>query len=229
MLNRARYLFSLMTLIGWAASANAIPIVVNITQNVPTPFGTQDSSMGSFSQMSPSVIEFTIESDFELFIQPQYWPFIGSGQGSLEYVNGTGCSMDHFSGLTSGAVAFLDQWGGCYYSDIVNNAAAAGAVGVVMGSNLADISGVSVGFQDPVSIASVLINKPLSTYFLDTLASPNTSIPAPTTLILFGLGVMALCWIRKTTMWTFYPNNGVAMSVRTCLANLPLSKHEGPL
>jgi hypothetical protein len=186
----------LLVFLVWTTSASAIPIVVNITQLAPIPHGPQDTSLGSFSQLSPSNIEFTIGSEFEFFIAPQPWAFVGSGQGSLSYVDGTGCSMSHFLDFGSGEIAFIDQWGGCYYSDVVNNAAEAGAVGVVMGTHHNDVSGLALGFASPVRIAAVVVNSSVTTHFFDTLTS--SEIVLPTTPALFGIGLIFLICNRRT-------------------------------
>lgn len=167
---------------GMTIPVSATPIEVSISQT--------GSNSGSFSQISPTATNYTLGVDFDLFSTG----FLGSATGFVDSVANTatgGCSASDFSAFTSGSIALVRDTV-CFFSDSINNAAAAGAIGVLI-IPILDVP-TPRGLVDPVFIPSMVISQALGAEFEAILATP---VPVPPTLALLGLGLGLLGISRR--------------------------------
>src|SRR5215831_11391442 len=119
-----RLLISMVLFSIASMSANAIPIQLNITQNVGGGFGLQPASTGSFSQLSPTATSYVINVDFKFFVDAFSTPVLGSVTGFADSVVGSatgGCNASDYVGFHSGSIALLAS-GPCLFSTEVNAA-----------------------------------------------------------------------------------------------------------
>ena len=161
-------------------------------------------------QTAPNPTVYQEGTDYALFTSAGsgfFASFPGSVTAPLQLVSpdaDTGCQTADFGGFTPGNIALIRR-GGCFFSDKVNLAAAAGAVAVLIYNNLSGGVG-SVTLEDPTNIPSMHITNLLGADLIADLGSGPVSIristvtdsvPAPTTLALLGLGLAGLGFARR--------------------------------
>jgi hypothetical protein len=181
-----------LALVFVATLANATPVLLSITQSTQAPAGLQDSSIGSFNELAPTPTSFVINTDFKFLIASQYGPAgLGSGTGfahSLIGVGSQGCAASDFTDFQAGSfLVTVDST--CFFSTIVNNAAAAGAVGVAIGGS-DDVFSTTFGLADPTFIPALIATTDIINGIVAKLATP-TSVPEPASFVLMLLALIA--------------------------------------
>jgi hypothetical protein len=172
-------------LLAVSSAASAATVEVRIEQT--------GIAVGSFSQDFPDIQSYSLGNDFAFFGTRFS---LGEAMGAIESVAETvsgGCAASDFDGFTAGSIAvFNPTTSVCYYSDVVINAANAGAVGAIMLTSLDSVSGVSAGFAAQVSIPAVVVSAPLGSSLLAAVA-----VPIPAAVWLFGSALAGLGWLRR--------------------------------
>jgi hypothetical protein len=161
-------------------------------------------------KISPNPTVYQESTDYSLFTtnSPGFFAsFPGNVTAPLQLVApdlDTGCQAADFAGFASGNIALIRR-GGCFFSDKVNFAAAAGAVGVLIYNNLPGGVG-SVTLEDPTNIPSMHITNVLGADLIAEFGSGRVimhmstvteSVPEPVTLSLLALSLAGLGWSRR--------------------------------
>lgn len=142
----------------------------------------------------------------------------GEATGVAEYVSNFGATAADFAGFTPGRIAVIDRGGGVFFTEKVQNAQDAGAVGVIILDAPPFNASLDMGGSNPtVTIPSVRISQALGDALRAELqGSPSTpitfhlglsplilerlvAIPEPSTVVhsLVLLGVAGVGWGRR--------------------------------
>ena len=187
---------------GLLGSANAIPVVFEISQAAQGGFGAQSAASGSLSQLSPFAVNYSINTDFKFFVDDAV---LGSVSGQVQVIGGDGgCSAADFAGFTAGNIALLTNTF-CLFSTQINLAAAAGAIGAMVQPVFFD-SGTNYGLGDPAQIVSLMISNTLADEIIRIDSIP-TAVPEPGTLSLLGGSLLAFAIIMITGVTMQLPAN----------------------
>lgn len=163
--------------------------------------------IATFDQLSPTPTSYVQNIDFRVFagIPDDSFVATGSALGTLQSAD-DGCTAGDFFGFTAGNIALIER-GTCVFSDKVNLAEAAGAIGAVIYNNQSGL--ISVGFVADTDIPALFITQALGTDFLAATRQGGvrvqiniTAVPEPATLALVLVGLITALLARKSGFLT---------------------------
>jgi hypothetical protein len=190
-----RRLFALTLLLA-GASANAIPVQLNITHNLIDTVGIQDAATGIFSQISPIAIDYLINTEFKFFVRDTVLGSVTGFADSVLDTAGLGCSLDDFEGFQAGSIAIVGA-GRCFFSETINNAFRAGAIGAIVSFDF-PVDQRNFGLADPTFIPSIVASSTVIRPILDQLAQAPISVSEPNALGILAIGsVLLLLRVRR--------------------------------
>lgn len=163
--------------------------------------------VGTLERVSPLPTGYQSGVDFATAGEPT--PLMaGDVTASLFYVTGTGAFATDFVGFPAGSIALIER-GGTFFSTKVNNAAAAGAAGVLIFSNSPGLVFPSAFLSNPTTIPVLFLTQELGQELVSlstagvvmhmTVEGVPDPIPEPMTagLAAMSCGALALASLRR--------------------------------
>jgi hypothetical protein len=200
LLTAKRRLIAALMLWLTAASANAIPVQLNIMHTLIDSAGMQNAATGSFSQISPFAIDYSINTEFKFFVRDTALGTVTGLADSVLDTAGLGCSLDDFAGFQAGSIAIVGA-GSCFFSDVVNNAFRAGAIGAIVSFDF-PIETINFGLADPTFIPSIIASSTIIRPIVDQLALPAVAVAEPNALGILAIGSMLLLLSVRRRVFT---------------------------
>lgn len=156
-------------------------------------------------QTAPSTISYVYGTDFSV-MQYSGLGDVTAGVTNVDLSSSdSGCEATDFAGFPAGNIALIKR-GACQFALKASNAAAAGALGVLIFNNLLDetllVQG-TLGTTFPydtlpvMGLTRALGEELAATQGLVMRMSVDASVPEPGGLALLGLGLSALAWTRR--------------------------------
>lgn len=176
-------------------------VFVCVTGLVPA--GAHAVLIGTLEQVNPIPTTYTFGTDFRTFSDNGN-AATGDVEALIQAVDissgSSGCEAADFAGFSPGAIALVER-GTCVFSIKANNAAAAGALGILIfdnsasfpGGQMVDLTTIPALFlTDTLGADLVAITAPLTMHMTVTRV-----VPEPTTSLLVGIALVTLALLRR--------------------------------